>query len=896
MKKPLYIIDGYGLIYRSYFAFMRAPLYNSRGENVSAVFGFFRTLFSLLRRRNPLHLVVAMDSKTKTFRHDLYQEYKANREKTPEDLHQQIPEIEKILTALGIPMLRCDGFEADDLIATLTARCSRAGRRSFIVSGDKDLLQLADENASILYPKKGEYLEMGAEEIEEGWGVRAEQIIDYLSLTGDQADNIPGIKGIGPKTAAGLLRKYGTLEKIFENISSIQGAQKKKLETGKESAFLSRTLIVLRNDVPLPEAVNDYSIENLNTKEAIPLFLEHGMKGIVQDLGGAGDESPSGPAGGPQKRGRYETVVTESALDSWINTVKNNKWFAFDTETDNIEAFLARPVGFSLSVASGSGCYIPIKAGDAECLGEEKVKEALITILTDPELHCIGQNIKYDYQVMKRWGVEIQNISFDTMVAAWLINSQLSSFSMDNLAEHYLDGYKTIHFKDIVEKGSTFDTVPLEQAGEYAAEDADVTFRLYELFDRELDRENLRELFTNLELPLIKVLAEIELRGIRLAKPVLEDYSKDLSQSLSCIKKEIFEKCGEEFNINSTKQLQEILFVKRKLKPIKKTKTGYSTDTSVLEELSREDPVPELVLRHRVLSKLKSTYVDTLPRLVNENTGRIHTHFIQTGTATGRLSSRDPNLQNIPIKTEEGRQIRNAFIPEEDSLFLTADYSQIELVVLAHLSGDTVLKKAFTEGLDVHCQTGALIFGVPVSEVSDRQRRIAKIINFGVMYGMSGFRLSRELGIPRAEADRFIESYFAKYASVRKYMDTAVAAAEESGYVRTLLGRRRKINGITSRNRTEKMAAQRIAVNTTIQGTAADIVKLAMLSLEKKLPEENLEAKLLLQVHDELIFEVSQKDAGRLEALVKQVMESAVRLSVPLRVHIETGNSWGEFH
>jgi len=893
MKQPLYIIDGYGLIYRSYFAFIRNPLTNPRGENISAVFGFFRTLLSLLRQRNPDQLVIALDSKTKTFRHEMYPEYKATRDKTPEDLHEQINVIEEILSVLGIPTVRCDGFEADDVIAALSAKCAEEARACFIVSGDKDLLQLAGGQTTILYPRKGEYVEMGKDEIETEWGIRPEQIIDYLSLTGDQADNVPGIKGIGPKTAASLLKKYGTLENIFENIEELKGAQKQKLETGRDSAFLSKKLVILRSDLAVEERPEGYPVTDLNTADAVPIFLEHGMKSIVKELSGAEEEESEKIN---RERGTYETVLTEEALGKWIALVKEHKWFAFDVETDQLEAVSANPVGFSLSVSSGSGCYIPLKAGTAECLPAETVKSALKEILTDSGLHCIGQNIKYDYQVMRQWGVKISNISFDTMAAAWLLDSQMGSFSMDNLAERFLGGYQTIHFKDIVEKGKTFDTVPIDQAVQYAAEDADITFRLYEIFSGELEKENLRDLFELLEIPLITVLAEMELRGILLSGKILEKYSLELVEALEGIKKEIYSLCGEEFNINSTKQLQEILFEKRKLKPVKKTKTGYSTDTGVLEELSREDPVPGLVLRHRVLAKLKSTYVDTLPLLINQNTGRVHTHFIQTGTATGRLSSRDPNLQNIPIKTEEGRRIRTAFIPKEGYLFLSADYSQIELVVLAHLSGDPGLKNAFEQGLDVHRQTASLIFDVPVEEVQARERRIAKTINFGVMYGMSGFRLSRELGIPRAEADRFIESYFTKYSAVRKYMDETVKEAEKTGYVTTLMGRRRKVPGITSRNRTEKMGAERIAVNTTIQGTAADIVKVAMLRLEKRIAREKSDAELLLQVHDELIFEVRDGNSEDFLPLVKEEMESAVELSVPLRVSIETGSSWGELH
>ena len=592
---------------------------------------------------------------------------------------------------------------------------------------------------------------------------------------------------------------------------------------------------------------------------------------------------------------KYIPVIDEALLDEICLKVKEARVYAFDTETDDTDELLARPVGFSLSVKPGEAFYIPVISPDSKCIPEDKVRKALGSILTDPKLELAGQNVKYDYKIMKRWGIKMANPAFDTMIAAWLLDSQASSYSLDSLSEKELK-HRMIRFSDVVEKGETFASVPLEKAAAYSAEDADVTLRLYKLYKPRLEERGLHELFTEIEMPLVPILGDMELCGIRILPAVLSEYGHELGKEMADLEERIFRECGEVFNINSTQQLSRILFEKRKLKPSKKTKTGYSTDITVLEELAREDIVPGLVLRHRSLSKLKSTYVDALPKLVNPATGRLHTRFIQTGTATGRLSSRDPNLQNIPIRDEEGRRIRDAFVPATGYSFLSADYSQIELVVLAHLSDDPGLKEAFLTGKDIHRNTASLIFDVDESDVTSEQRRIAKTINFGVIYGMSAFRLARDLAIPRSDADRFLASYFSRYARIRSFIDSTVREAEENGIVQTLLKRQRIITGINSRNRTEKMAAERVAVNTPIQGTAADIVKLAMIHIAKRLGEERLKTRLILQVHDELIFEVPSGEEKKAESLVRQEMENAFTLSVPLRVSIETGRSWGNFH
>ncbi|MDC7227946.1 MAG: DNA polymerase I [Spirochaetales bacterium] len=941
-KKALYLLDGYSLIYRSYFAFINRPLLNSEGFNTSAVFGFFRSIAALFENHKPEFFGVVLDSTTPTFRHERYPEYKANREKAPDDLHAQVPVIKEVLKAMNIKSVRMDGYEADDIIAYFAKKCVEEGRECYIITGDKDLLQLVGSGVKIMKPDKGDYQILDEPDVADVWGVRPDQIIDYLALTGDSADNVPGVKGIGPKTAVKLLSEFDTLEGVYDRLDSHSAGVKKKLEADRENAFLSRELVTLAYDFGLTAGPEDLPCTELDRDAGARVLRKYEVNSIADridgkssssaDDGGGSAKVPrktvnttpraeivyagisglgarNGVAGGP---GEYEAVTTIEALRQWVARVKKAGWFAFDTETTDLDSMKAVPVGFSLSVEAGKGCYIPFKAAVAAAevgsdpaqeanpevktwFDEDELREALREILEDESLKLIGQNIKYDYKVMKRWGIEIKNIAFDTMTAAWILDSSLGSYNMDLLAERAL-GYSTVHYADIVGKDETFDRVPLDSAVLYAAEDADITFRLYKSFAPEIEERGKTELFETLELPLVKILADMEMRGINLNPEFLQDFGIEVGEQLKKIKEEIYELCGEEFNINSTKQLQEILFEKRGLKPVKKTKTGYSTNVQVLEILAEQDPVPEKILEHRGLAKLKSTYIDTLPVLINPETGRIHTQLIQTGTATGRLSSKDPNLQNIPIKSENGRKIREAFIPADGCKFLSADYSQIELVVLAHLSGDEGLQKAFTEGEDVHKQTAAMIFGVFPEMVTAEQRRVAKTINFGVMYGMSAFRLSRELKIPRKQADEFIGAYFNRYSRIQEFIEKIGDEARETGTVRTIMGHERYIHGINSRNATERAGAERIALNTPIQGSAADIVKLAMLKINSGLQERGFKSKLLLQVHDELIFEVPDHEIDEMKSFVRETMESVIKLDVPLRVSIETGNNWGELH
>jgi DNA polymerase-1 len=917
MSHDLYLIDGYSVIYRGYFAFLRKPLVNPLGMNSSSVFVFFRTLFQIIRDRAPGHIAIAMDSRVPTFRHLRYDQYKANREKAPDDLHAQVPVIEEICAALGVPSVKADGFEADDIIATFADGCLRTGRPCWIFSGDKDILQLIGGNVRLLSQERGttDLVEYSRERVFTDKGVYPEQIVDFLALTGDASDNVPGVAGIGEKTAQKLLAQFGTLEAIYQRLPEVlPETLQKKLETGKDSALLSQELVTLKRDVPDLPTLESLSVADLNVDAAVPLFEREGMKTLATELKAlvkpgrtprgrpaAATPAPDAPAAATAPAlastapGTYTTVTSVSELDLWVGRARRAGVYAFDVETDSTDEMRARPLGFSLSFEEGKACYIPVRATGVSCIPEQTVRQRLAGLLEDPGLRYIGQNAKYDYKVVRRWGIRPAGIHFDTMIAAWMLDSDEGLYGLDHLAEKRL-GFRTLPYKDLVGKDQTLEQIPLQQVTDYSGEDADLTLRLYHLLDKELAAEGLSTVFHDIEMPLIEVLAEMELAGIRILPTELAAYSSEMEKDLSRLENEIYELCGRTFNINSTKQLQEILFTWRKLTPVKKTKTGFSTDVDVLEILAEQDPVPEKILQHRKLSKLKSTYVDALPLLINEETGRLHTHYVQTGAATGRLSSKDPNLQNIPIREEQGRRIRTAFVPAPGMVFISADYAQIELAILAFLSQDPILLEAFREGKDIHRQTAALIFGVTEDAVTADQRRVGKTINFGVVYGMSAFGLAQGLKIPRAEADRFITTYFQRLSGVDRFLKETIRSAEETGAVRTLMGRKRRINAINSRNRTEKNAAERVAVNSPIQGTAADIVKMAMVKLYRRLREDNLATRILLQVHDEIILEAPEAEAAAVERIVREVMEHVTEQPIPLKVQCETGDSWGAFH
>ncbi|MDR0629009.1 MAG: DNA polymerase I [Treponema sp.] len=963
-KPPLYLIDGYALIYRFYFAFVNRPLRNREGRNISALVGFARTLVGLLYEgapgadktgvlldtlQKPLRLAVVFDSRTPTFRHKKYPEYKAHRQKAPEDLHDQVPLIEEFLATLGVPLFRAEGYEADDIIATLARKCATENRYCYIFSGDKDLLQLVGGGIYEVRPSKAgasggnsPYELVGPAEVKAQWGVNPDQVLDLLSLTGDSSDHVPGVAGIGEKTAVKLITRYGSLDGIYQNLAGIEGPVGKKLAQGKDMAYLSKSLITLEYEVPLSLNQGDggaftldaLSVENLDRSAGARVLLREGVRQSAKVLDPAVDTQapadarykgikplqepaipePKATAGeGSQEEkggeslsvdpsllgeGSYNVLLHLDELEVLLEKARCQGFVALDFETDSLDAWHAHPVGISLALEPKEAVYVPLAPheGTAPFLPPEQVRDRLAPLLANPAMTIIAHNAKYDYEVSRGWGIpRWQCRIWDTMVAAWIMYPERKNYSLDSLGIFYF-GYHPLSYKDIVPKDSTFDSVPLETAVRYAAEDADLCMRLRLLLEPMLPHHaaSLR-LFGELEMPLLPILAEMEGVGIQIKKDVLRAYGLELSTELQQIQEETYKLVGHEFNLASPKQLQEVLFTERKLKPGKKTKTGYSTDVEVLEELAREDPVPAFILRHRTLAKLKSTYVDTLADMADTES-RLHTSFVQTGTVTGRLSSRDPNLQNIPIRDEAGRRIREAFIAGPGKVLISADYNQIELVVLAHLSEDANLIAAFKEGKDVHARTAALIFGIDETQVQGDQRRIAKTINFGVMYGMSAFRLANALGISRSNAATFIETYFKTYAGIRDFIDELIKKAEESGYATTILGRRRAIPAINSRNKTEKAGAEREAVNTPIQGSAADIVKTAMVRLDKRLTAENSPARMLLQVHDELILEVPQDHAAETVHLVQQEMETAITLKVPLRVSVEIGVRWGDFH
>lgn len=988
-KNTVYIIDSYGLIYRCYFAFINRPLTNSRGENISALFGFFRNLYSILRHYQPEYIFAAMDSKTKTFRHEFYPEYKATRNKTPEDLHAQIPWISEILETLGIPTLQCDGYEADDIIATVAKKCAESGRTCRILSGDKDLMQLVGENIQILKPDAAATWKVtDAAAVEAEWGVKPGQLLDLLSLYGDTADNVPGVAGVGVKTASKLLAEYQNLDGIYQNLEKIKGAMQKKLSDGKENAYFSQKLIRLCETVPCEKI--DGALDNKNkfnfsgaaklledygafqgAKQYMELALEanepvlqggnSGVSGGTESGGSAelqglelqtrqaglrntdlskaeprqaqeplfhpqAQGAASGPTQHParildffdftpaneppvQNKGNYIAICSIPELKEFISAAISAGTVAFDCETDSLDTINCKIQGFSLCFQKGSAVYVPLAQEENSLFDSEKLEKSsafaeLKRIFAEPGLKVVMHNGKFDLKALASNGlfenckIEYKCVLLDTMIAAWLLSPDRNgknSYSLEWLSEKFLN-LKGIEFSDIVKKGQTFADVSLEQAVPYAAEDADFTFQLWNFLSEKFKEERRQKLF-EMEMQLLPILANMELNGIHLDGKSLEKYNAELTNGIENIENEIYKEVGHPFNIASPKQLQTILFEERGLKPEKKTKTGYSTDTSVLEELARYDSVPKMILEYRELSKLQSTYVETLPKMTDKN-GRIHTDFVQTGTATGRLSCREPNLQNIPVRSDAGRKIRSAFTAPKGKLLISADYAQIELVVLAHLSGDKNMCRAFTEGTDVHKSTAALIFGVSPQEVTPEMRRTAKTINFGVIYGMSAFRLANDLGISRTQASQFIANYDKHYEGITNFKSQTISNAEMNGYVETILGRRRPILNINSKNKVEKSGAERMAINTPVQGSAADIVKKAMIDVNAALEKINNGAKLLLQVHDELILECpdDEKTVSETIALVKEKMENAVKLNVPLRVSIEHGKNWGEFH
>ncbi|MEZ5502803.1 MAG: DNA polymerase I [Halioglobus sp.] len=901
---PLVLVDGSSYVYRAFHAL--PMLTTSGGRHTGAVRGVVSMLRRLVADYPDSPVAVVFDAKGKTFRDDIFAQYKAHRPPMPEELREQIEPIHEIVKAMGLPFICEPGVEADDVIGTLARQASEQGRQVVISTGDKDMAQLV--NAHITLVNTMTDTVMDAAGVEAKFGVPPALIIDFLALTGDKVDNIPGVPGIGEKTALGLLQGLGGLDEIYANLEkvaqlSFRGAKTMaaKLAQEKDSAYLSHKLATIKTDVAL--ALGPAQLQNARPdREAlVDWFTRLEFRSWLDDLLGA-SQTPAQPSA-TQANGSYEIVTEQAALDAWLDQLAGAELFAFDTETTSLNYMEARIVGVSFAVEPGRAAYVPLAhdyLGAPAQLSRDAVLAALKPLLEDDARAKVGQNLKYDASVLANHDITLRGIRYDTMLESYVLDSTATRHDMDSLALKYL-GHKTIHFEDIAGKGAKqlhFNEIKLEEAGPYAAEDADVTLRLHRLLWPRLQEQGaLAEVLTDIEVPLVPVLSRIERRGALISTELLQRQSAELGQRLQELESQAYDLAGEEFNLGSPKQLGDILFEKLQLPVIKKTPKGApSTAEEVLVELALDYPLPKLLLEYRSLSKLKSTYTDKLPLMVNPTTGRVHTSYHQAVAATGRLSSSDPNLQNIPIRTEEGRRIRQAFIAPPGYRILAADYSQIELRIMAHLSADAGLLKAFKEGRDVHTATASEVFEVPLDAVSGEQRRKAKAINFGLIYGMSAFGLARQLHLGRPEAQQYIDRYFERYPGVAAYMDRTRALAREQGYVETLFGRRLYLPEINARNKMRVQAAERTAINAPMQGTAADIIKKAMLAVDDWLQQGDVDARMIMQVHDELVFEVVAGEVDPVRTQICALMSAAADLSVPLLVEAGVGNNWDEAH
>ena len=925
---PLVLVDGSSYLYRAFHAF--PPLTNSAGEPTGAMYGVLNMLKSLISQVQPSHIAVVFDAKGKTFRDEMFEQYKSHRPPMPDDLRKQIQPLHDIIRALGIPLLVIEGVEADDVIGTLAVAASKANQKVLISTGDKDMAQLVDDNIMLINTMNNTLLDREA--VIEKYGIPPELIIDYLALMGDSADNIPGVAGVGEKTALGLLQGIGSMAEIYANLDKvaelpIRGAKKlgDKLLAEKEMADLSYRLATIKTDVALDITPEQLTLGASNNDQLTEYFGRYEFKRWLNEVMNGADsitnnnEQPTKinhyqatPALAQDNsdealpaiqidRSRYETLLTEADLNRWVDKLKQAKLFALDTETDNLDYMAANLVGISFALENGEAAYLPLQLdylGAPKTLEKTTALTLLKPILENPAIQKVGQNFKYDLTIFARNGIDVQGVAFDTMLESYVLNST-GRHNMDDLAKRYL-GHQTISFEEIAGKGKnqlTFNQIPLEQAAEYAAEDADVTMKLQQVLWEKLSKEpSLEKLFKEMELPLLSVLSRMERRGVLIDSDALFLQSNEIANRLSELEEQAYVLAGQPFNLASTKQLQEILFDKLGLPVIQKTPKGApSTNEEVLEELAFSHELPKVLVEHRGLSKLKSTYTDKLPQMVNPQTGRVHTSYHQAVTATGRLSSSDPNLQNIPIRNEEGRRIRQAFIAREGFTVVAADYSQIELRIMAHLSQDQGLINAFTQGKDIHRSTAAEIFGVALDEVTSEQRRNAKAINFGLIYGMSAFGLSRQLGIGRSDAQSYMDLYFKRYPGVQTFMHDIREKAKAQGYVETLFGRRLYLPDINSSNGMRRKAAERVAINAPMQGTAADIIKRAMIQLDQTL-QNDPDIAMIMQVHDELVFEVRSEKVAFYSELIKTKMESAADLVVPLIVDVGQGNNWDEAH
>nr|WP_320191402.1 DNA polymerase I [uncultured Desulfobacter sp.] len=885
----IYLIDGSAFLYRAFHAIR--SLATSKGHPTNATFGFTRILLKLLKDKQPRYAGVFFDVKGPTFRHKMFDEYKANRPPMPEELAIQIPDIKEVVKALNIPIIEKTGYEADDLVGTYARIAQAQEFKVVMVTGDKDFIQLITDDCTLWDPMKDTVTDRS--DVKADMGIEPEQFIDVLGLAGDNADNIPGVKGVGVKTAVKLIVEYGSINGIYENLDQLKKKKKlhENLTASKEIVDLSRDLAAIDRHVDVEHSLDDFKLQDFDTRRAFELFQSFEFKALATEFSQKTDKSKK----------NYKMIHAVADMENLASALERNGVFAVDTETTGIDPMRADLVGISFSYQDDTGFYIPVghtNTGDIQMPEKEDILRIFQPLLENPDIAKVGQNIKYDFIILARYGIEIKGIVFDTMIASHLLNPGTRGHGLDRIAMN-LFGHKMVSYEEVTGKGKDqigFQEVPLDLATDYAAEDADLTFMAYEVLKKQIEDKGLTPLMETIEVPLISVLAKMEMAGIRMDTDVLSQMSMEFEQELKALEQNIYELAGEAFNINSSQQLGVILFEKLGLKTVKKTKkkTGYSTDVQVLTQLAETHEMPEKLLRYRTLGKLKSTYVDALASLVHPDTGRIHTSFNQTITVTGRLSSSNPNLQNIPIRKPEGKKIRQAFIPADGCTLISVDYSQIELRLLAHCAEDPILIESFQNDEDIHTRTALEVFQVLPGLVTDEMRSQAKSINFGIIYGMSAFRLSNELGISRKMAGIYIDNYFKRYAGVKKFIDRTIEQTRETCEVSTLFGRKRRLDDIRSSNANLRNFAQRAAVNTPIQGSAADLIKLAMIKMQTALSTEKMESKMLLSVHDEIIFESPDQEKDKLMAMAKQVMENVTPLKVPLKVNFGAGANWAE--
>ncbi|MFB4342341.1 DNA polymerase I [Pantoea sp. CS_6] len=922
-ENPLILVDGSSYLYRAYHAF--PPLTNSAGEPTGAMYGVLNMLKSLLVQYSPTHVAVVFDAKGKTFRDELFEHYKSHRPPMPDDLRSQIEPLHEMVRAMGLPLLAVSGVEADDVIGTLALEAEKKGYSVLISTGDKDMAQLVTPAITLINTMTNTIL--GPEEVEQKYGVPPALIIDFLAMMGDSSDNIPGVPGVGEKTAQALLQGLGGMQSIYDNLDkvadlSFRGAKTMatKLEQNREVAFLSYQLATIKTDVALDQPCEALTVGEPDIQALQALFSRYEFRRWLTDLQEGKwlqgkksnrqaqqvlvDEPVKAEATSVLSAEGYVTILDQQTLDNWVEKLKKSDVFAFDLETDALDTLTANIVGLSFAIAPGEAAYLPVAHDylDApEQLDRDAVLAQLKPLLEDPDVSKVGQNLKYDRGVLKNYDIELAGIKYDTMLESYILNSVVGKHDMDSLSARWLN-HKTVTFEEIAGKGKnqlTFNQIALEQAAHYAAEDADVTLQLHLKMWPELEKEaGPKKVFEQIEMPLLRVISRIERNGVLIDQTILAQHSKELTARLAELEREAHELAGEPFNLSSTKQLQVILFEKQGIKPTKKTPGGApSTSEEVLAELALDYPLPKVILEHRGLSKLKSTYTDKLPLMINPVTGRVHTSYHQAVTATGRLSSTDPNLQNIPVRNDEGRRIRQAFVAGKGNRIVAADYSQIELRIMAHLSQDKGLLDAFSQGEDIHRATAAEVFGVPLSKVTGEQRRSAKAINFGLIYGMSAFGLSRQLNIGAGEAKKYMDLYFERYPGVLRYMENTRQLAASNGYVETLDGRRLWLPDIKSSNAIRRKAAERAAINAPMQGTAADIIKRAMIAVDNWLQEQRSDAvKMIMQVHDELVFEIKEEAVEAASKQIRTLMEGSMALDVPLLVEVGVGDNWEQAH